>query len=99
MEDLVIEIVADQESRVGDEDKTGFVAALPRHPSDHVGSENPRGDDDKVLPAQAPAADVAGDLFHNIESLKKDDALTRLFELEERQEKNFFEMGGVLSVI
>lgn len=99
MEDLVAETVADRELRVGDEDKAGFVAALLRNPSDHVGRENLTDDDAKALDAQAPAADVIVDPFHIIESLKKDDALARLLELEEDQERTFFEMGGVLSMI
>jgi hypothetical protein len=37
--------------------------------------------------------------FHNIDNLKKDHALARLLELEEDQERTFFEMGGILSMI
>jgi hypothetical protein len=99
MEDLVTETVADRELPVGDEDKAGFVAALPKNPSDHVGRENLTDDDAKALDAQAPAADAIADLFHNIENLKRDDALARLLALEEDQERTFFEMGGVLSMI
>ena len=39
------------------------------------------------------------DLVRDIENLTKDDAIMRLLELEERNEKTFFEIGGVLSAI
>jgi hypothetical protein len=99
MEDLVTEMVADQELRVGDENKAGLVVGLARNPSDHVGRENLTGDDAKAPDALKSAGDVNGDLFHNFESLKKNEALARLLELEEDQEKTFFEMGCVLSLI
>src|SRR5271155_4257784 len=91
MEDLVTEIVADQELRVGDENEAGFVAALARNPSDHVGRENLTGDDAEAPDALKSARDVNGDLFHNFGGLKKDEALARLLELEEDREKTFFE--------
>jgi hypothetical protein len=99
MEDLVAETVADRELRVGQRDGAGFIAAPPTNLSDQVGRENLTNDDAKALDARAPAADVIVDPFNNIESLKKDDALARLLELEEDQERTFFEMGGVLSMI
>ena len=99
MEDLVTEMVADQELRVGDENEAGFVAALARNPSDHVGRENLTGDDAEAPDALKSARDVNGDLFHNFGGLKKDEALARLLELEEDREKTFFEMGCVLSMI
>src|SRR5277367_6366840 len=99
MEDLVTEMVADQELRVGDENKAGLVAALPRNPSDQVGRENLTGDDAKAPDALKWAGNVHGDLFQNFGSLKKDEALARLLDLEEDREKTFFEMGCVLSMI
>ena len=39
------------------------------------------------------------DLVQDIENITKDDAIARLLELEERHEKTFFEIGGVLSAI
>ena len=50
-----------------------------------------------ALAASEP--DVLADLVHEIENLKKDDAIARLGTLEETHEQNFFEIGGVLSAI
>jgi hypothetical protein len=99
MEDLVTEMVADQELKVGDENKAGFVAALARNPSGHIGRENLTGDDAEASDALKSAGELNGDLFRNFERLKKDEALARLLELEEDREKTFFEMGCVLSLI
>ena len=49
--------------------------------------------------AEASAGDHIIDLVQDIENLTKDDAIARLLELEERHEKTFFEIGGVLSAI
>lgn len=99
MEDLVTEMVADQELRVGDQNKAGLVVGLARNPSHHVGRENLTGDDATAPDALKWTGDVSGDLFHNFGSLKRDEALARLLELEEDREKTFFEMGCVLSMI
>lgn len=99
MENLVTETVADQGLGVGSEDETRLVSALPRNPSDEVILEKLTNDDTNAVDAEASGADVIVDLVHGIESLKKDDARARLLELEEDQEKTFFEIGGVLSAI
>jgi hypothetical protein len=49
--------------------------------------------------AEASAGEGIVDLVRDIENLTKDDAIARLLELEERHEKTFFEIGGVLSAI
>jgi hypothetical protein len=49
--------------------------------------------------AEASAGEDIVDLVRDIENLTKDDAIARLLELEERHEKTFFEIGGVLSAI
>jgi hypothetical protein len=51
--------------------------------------------------ASEPAvdADVIGDLVHEIENLKKPDALAKLGALDAAREQSYFEIGGVLSVI
>ena len=48
---------------------------------------------------EVSAGDDIIDLVQDIENLTKDDAIARLLELEERHEKTFFEIGGVLSAI
>ena len=48
---------------------------------------------------EASACDDIIDLVQDIENLTKDDAIARLLELEERHEKTFFEIGGVLSAL
>ena len=48
---------------------------------------------------EASAGDDIIDLVQDIENLTKDDAIAQLLELEERHEKTFFEIGGVLSAI
>ena len=53
---------------------------------------------DAIAPA-ASEPDVLADLVHEIKNLKKDDAIARLGRLEETHEQNFFEIGGVLSLI
>jgi hypothetical protein len=54
---------------------------------------------DEAIGDEASEADVIVDLVQGIESLTKDDALARVLELEENQEKTFFEIGGILSTI
>jgi hypothetical protein len=49
--------------------------------------------------AEAPVGEDLVDLVRDIENLTKNDAIARLLELEERHEKTFFEIGGVLSAI
>jgi hypothetical protein len=71
----------------------------PGNPSDKIGPESLPSDDAKVLDPPARTADLIVDLVQGIESLTKDDARARLLELEEDQEKTFFEIGGVLSAI
>jgi hypothetical protein len=99
MENLVTETVADQGLTVSAEDETRLVSALPRNHSEEVVLEKLTNDDVNAIDAEAPGTDVIVDLVHGIESLTKDDARARLLELEEDQEKTFFEIGGVLSAI
>jgi hypothetical protein len=99
MENLTTETVADPRLPVGGEDETGLASALPRNPSDEVVLEKLTKDDANANDAEALETDVIIDLVHGIESLTKDDARARLLELEEDQEKTFFEIGGVLSAI
>jgi len=99
MENLVTETVADQGLTVSAEDETRLVSALPRNHSEEVVLEKLTNDDVDAIDAEAPGTDVIVDLVHGIESLTKDEARARLLELEEDQEKTFFEIGGVLSAI
>jgi hypothetical protein len=99
MENLVKETVADQGLTVSVEDETRLVSALPRNHSEEVVLEKLTNIGAKAVDAEAPGADVIVDLVHGIESLTKDKARARLLELEEDQEKTFFEIGGVLSAI
>jgi hypothetical protein len=46
--------------------------------------------------AKASVGEDLVDLVQEIENLTKDDAIARLLHLEERNEKTFFEIGGVL---
>jgi hypothetical protein len=99
MENLVTETAVDQGLTVSAEDETRLVSALPRNHSEEVVLEKLTNDDVNAIDAEAPGTDVIVDLVHGIESLTKDDARARLLELEEDQEKTFFEIGGVLSAI
>ena len=99
MENLVAETVVDQGLMVSAENETRLVSALPRNHSEEVVLEKLRNDDGNAVDAEAPGTDVIVDLVHGIESLTKEDARARLLELEEDQEKTFFEIGGVLSAI
>jgi hypothetical protein len=99
MENLVTETVADQGLTVSVEDETRLVSALPRNHSEEVVLEKLTNDGANAVDAEAPGADFIVDLVHGIESLTKDKARARLLELEEDQEKTFFEIGGVLSAI
>ena len=99
MENLATETVADQRLTVRVEDATRLVSALPRNHSDEIVLEKLPNNDTTVVDAEAPGVDVIVDLVHGIESLTKDDARARLLELEEDQDKTFFEIGGVLSAI
>jgi hypothetical protein len=99
MENLVTETVVDQGLTVSAEDETRLVSALPRNHSEEVVLEKLTNDDVNAIDAEGPGTDVIVDLVHGIESLTKDDARARLLELEEDQEKTFFEIGGVLSAI
>ena len=47
----------------------------------------------------AAETDLISDLVHEIESLKKSDAIARLIELEDAHEQTYFEIGGLLSVM
>jgi hypothetical protein len=47
----------------------------------------------------APEADLITDLVYKIENLKEEAAKARVFELEEANEKTYFEIGAVLSVM
>jgi hypothetical protein len=94
MENLVTETAADQGLTGSIEDETRLVSALPRNHSEEVVLEKLRTDEDSRVDAEAPGVDVIVDLVHGIESLTKDDARARVLELEEDQEKTFFEIGG-----
>jgi hypothetical protein len=96
MENLMTETVADQGLTVSAEDETRPASALPRNHSPGVVLEKLTNDD---VDAEIRGVDAIADLVHGIESLTKDDARARLLELEEDQEKTFFEIGGVLSAI
>jgi hypothetical protein len=95
MENLVTGTVADQ----GLPDETRLVAALPRNRSDEVVLEERTNGDANAVGAEASGIDIIVDLAREIDSLTKDDARARLLELEEHQDKTFFEIGGVLSAI
>ena len=97
MENLVTETVADQGLTVSAEDDTKLVSALPTNDAEEVVVLEELTKN--TVDAEPPQADVIADLAHGIESLTKDDACARLLELEEDQEKTFFEIGGVLSAI
>ena len=99
MENLVTETVADQGLTVSVEDETRLAAALPRNHYEDVVLEELTNGDVNAVDAEAPGADIIVDLVHGMDSLTKDDARARLLELEEDQEKTFFEIGGVLSAI
>jgi hypothetical protein len=99
MENLATETVADQGLTISAEDETRLVSALPRNHSEEVVLEKLTIDDVNAIDAEAPGTDVIVDLVRGIDSLTKDDARARLLELEEDQEKTFFEIGGVLSAI
>ena len=97
MENPVTQIVADQGLTVSVEGETRLVSAVPRNHSEEVVLEKLTNDGANAC--RGAGADVIVDLVHGIESLTKDDARARLLELEEDQEKTFFEIGGVLSAI
>jgi hypothetical protein len=100
MEYLATEFGTNPEKRVGERDNTGqLVSALPTDRSVEVVDENPTNDNAEAIGAGVPEPDAIVDLVQGIESLKKDDALARLLELEDDQEKTFFEIGGILSTI
>lgn len=99
MENLVTETAADQGLTVSAEDDTRLVSALPTNDAEEVVLEELTKNTVNAVNAEAPWADVITDLAHGIESLTRDDARARLLELEEDQEKTFFEIGGVLSAI
>jgi hypothetical protein len=99
MENLLTETVADQGLKVSVEDETRLVRGPARHHSENVVLKKLTNNDANAVDVEAPGADVSLDLVHRIESLTKDDARARLLELEEDQEKTFFEIGGVLSAI
>ena len=80
-------------------DDTGLASALPANDAEEVVLEKLTKNNVNAVDADAPRADVIVDLVHGIESLTKDDARARLLELEDDQEKTFFEIGGVLSAI
>jgi hypothetical protein len=91
--------VADQGLTLNVEDETGLISALPRNHHDEVVLEERTNGDANAVDAEASGTDIIVDLVHEIDSLTKDDARARLLELEEHQDKTFFEIGGVLSAI
>jgi len=98
MENLVTGTVADQGLTCSVEDEARLASALPTNDSQEVVLEVPTKNANAV-DAEGPEADVIADLVHGIESLTKDGARARLLELEDDQDKTFFEIGGVLSSI
>ena len=100
MEHPANQTVAYQGLELGDADKTQPVTAAPKTPSRTISLQKLKNYKPKAVDADAPAADADDDLLQEIKNLKnKDDAIKRLHELEERHEKTFFEIGGVLSAI
>ena len=97
MEHLANPTVAAQGLEVGEADKTPVVAAAPK--KRYLSLEKLRNHKPKVVDAEELTADDIVDLDQEIKKLNKDDAIARLLELEERHEKTFFEIGGVLSAI
>ena len=88
--------LADQGLEVGEaEDAAGLAAA--KLSSGEPGLETL--ENYKSSHTEVSAGDDIIDLVQDIENLTKDDAIARLLELEERHEKTFFEIGGVLSAI
>jgi hypothetical protein len=69
------------------------VAEAPKKTPSNVTFRN------KTAQAVTGLADPITDLVHKIENLKKPDAIARLAALEEAQERTYFEIGGVLSVM
>jgi hypothetical protein len=96
METLPTEAVADHGLTVGCEHERGLASALPKKPSEEVVLQKLTNDAANV---KATGTDVIVDLVHCVENLTKDDARARVLELEDDQEKTFFEIGGVLSAI
>ena len=91
MEHLANPTVAAQGLEVGEADKTQVKR--------YLSLEKLRNHKPKVVDAEELTADDIVDLDQEIKKLNKDDAIARLLELEERHEKTFFEIGGVLSAI
>ena len=90
--------LADRGLEVGEtENEAGVTAA--KEFSSGPGPEREDGRKSNTSYAEASVGDDIIDLVRDIENLTKDDAITRLLELEERHEKTFFEIGGVLSAI
>jgi hypothetical protein len=58
-----------------------------------------RNDNADAVAAEALEPDDIVDLVRAIECLKQDQAVTRLLEREDDQEKFFFETGGLLSAV
>ena len=87
--------LADQGLKVGEAEDAAGVA--PRPFSGAPGLE--ALENNKSSRTEASAGDDIIDLVQDIENLTKDGAFARLLELEERHEKTFFEIGGVLSAI
>src|SRR5271166_2655919 len=74
-------------------------AAAVRQRDQLAGGKDCRMENYKSSHTEASVGDDIIDLVQDIENLTKDDAIARLLELEERHEKTFFEIGGVLSAI
>ena len=99
MEHQAHQTAADQGLELGDADKTQLVTAAPKKPSRTISLKKLRNYKPKEVDAEELAADDLVDLVQKIDNLTKDDAIARLLEFEERHEKTFFEIGGVLSAI
>ena len=99
MEDLVTGPVADQGLTSSLEDEARLASGLPTNGSKQIVLEELTKNAVNAVDSEALRVDVIIDLVHGIERLTKDDARARLLELEEDQEKTFFEIGGILSAI
>jgi hypothetical protein len=91
--------LAPRRLEVGETENAAGVIATEEF-SSGLGLERTDGHKSDTSYTEASAGeDIVVDLVRDIENLTKGDAIARLLELEERHEKTFFEIGGVLSAI
>ena len=93
MENFAAETIADR-----DNENNAVLQALPICLPGQIDRGILTTFDAKALDADAPTCFIVHP-FDKINNLTKDEALARLLELEEDQERTFFEMGSVLSMI